>query len=46
VQPERWRKLGVVAAMNRKEMARFFAVMVFVTTLFALVLFLARPEIG
>jgi hypothetical protein len=32
--------------MNRKEMARFIAVTVFVTGLFAVVLFLARLEIG
>jgi hypothetical protein len=38
--------LGVVAAMNKQEMLRFIAVTVFVTSLFALVLFLARVEIG
>ena len=39
-------ELGCCAAMNKREMARFIGVTVFVSSLFALVLFLARLEIG
>jgi len=46
VKAERGQRLSVVAAMNKREMLRFFAVTFFVCGLFALILFLARLEIG